>query len=643
MLRLSACAALLFASLSVLVVPASAQLPSAATLTGNYNVRYLGVLTDPSDTPVSFSGTFTFDGKGGYTVTGSGTTASGALKNLSSGTYTVYSSGMVELSNPFDPVTSNSTLLFGGVGANGVVIASSTDTLYCDFFVAIPQATNATNATLTGNYNVMSLEFPGGAFTNTRDTFFGVSADGKGGLGNVTVQGTSVSLSGAATTQTSAAATYSLTTNGSGTLTLPAPNGVTPANALLSGAKVLAVSPDGNFFIAGSQTGFDFIVGLKTLPAGQTAALNGLYFSTYLEDYLPGSSDPSAGIYSGEGAANEIASLQNTEIIHQRTNPDGFTSYDQIYQDQFQFTSNGTVNYTGDSFYAMGPNGDMAIGAGQGNSNYLLVIYLKAPTMNGTGVFLNPQGVVNAASSAPFTAQYAPGEVVTLYGTGIATTDANLTGLPFPNTLGNVQVMVSGGSGTTAINAPLYSVCATCSPQQISAVIPYNVTSSNSLITFQVINNGTQSNTVTGYLGNSAPGVFTVPPGGIYPGAIQHAADFSLVSSSSPAKAGETVIIYLTGLGPVSPAVTAGSAAPSTNPAKVVNPVAVYIGGQQANVTFSGLTPTVGGLYQINCTIPSGLSAGNQVVEILTSIVVDSAGDLSVDVDAAEALIPIGQ
>ena len=44
--------------------------------------------------------------------------------------------------------------------------------------------------------------------------------------------------------------------------------------------------------------------------------------------------------------------------------------------------------------------------------------------MSSTGapaVFLNPQGVVNAANNVPFTAQVSPGEVVTLYGTGFTT------------------------------------------------------------------------------------------------------------------------------------------------------------------------------------------------------------------------------
>ena len=121
---------------------AFAQLPDQTTLNGAYNVRYLGVNARPTNTAVSFQGTMTFDGKGGFTVNGQGTTAGAALKYRTTGTYNVVSSGMLIIDNPFDPVASNGTFLYGGVGANGVIVASSTDTIYCDIFVAIPVATS---------------------------------------------------------------------------------------------------------------------------------------------------------------------------------------------------------------------------------------------------------------------------------------------------------------------------------------------------------------------------------------------------------------------------------------------------------------------------------------------------------------------
>lgn len=644
MLRHSACAALLFAGLSALATNASAQtLPSVSTLTGAYSVRYLGVNAGGSsgDVAVSFSGTFTFDGKGGFTVTGQGTTGAGPLLLATTGLkYNVYTNGMVEILNPFD--NTGGSILYGGVGSNGVIFASSTESYYVDTFIAIPQATSASNATLKGTYNVASLEFLAGSLNATRDTMSAMTADGSGSLGSVTIQGTSQSLNGTATTQTSAGATYSVTSNGTGTLTLPAPTGVSTGNVLLSGAKVLAVSPDGNLFIAGSQSGFDFIIGLKSAGATTTQQMNGLYFAGYLNNYSPGTTN--AAVYATEGAVNEIPALQNLEIAHQRTNSDYSYPYDAIYADNFAFTNGVSTITVADNpdfagTYMIGPNGDMVIGSGLGATNFQIVFYVRAPAMKGTGVFLDPQGVVNSASSAPFTAQYSPGEFITLYGTGLASADAHITGLPIPTTLGNVQLKIGDGSSATPISAPVYDVCAQCNPQQISALIPYNVSTNTGYVTFQLVNNGTASNVVTGYLGATSPGVFTVPPGGFYEGAIQHAADYSLVTDSSPAKAGETIVVYCSGLGAVTPAVNAGAAPTATT--QVVAPVEVYIGGTQATVKFAGISG-VAGLYQLNVVVPSGLTAGKNVIEVLSGTT-DSAGNTNLDVDNYEALIPIGQ
>jgi uncharacterized protein (TIGR03437 family) len=608
-------------SIALLAIPAAAQLPSNASLQGAYNVRYLGVLTDPADSAVSFSGTITFDGNGGFTVTGQGAsaaTSSHSLTFLTSGTYGVLSSGSLYMSNPFDPATSDQTHLYGGLGSNGAIVASSTDTLYCDLFVAIPEATGASSATLSGTYQVASLEFLNADFTQTRDTFFSMSADGKGSLGNVTVKGTAQDLGSAAAVQTSTSATYTVTANGTGTLTLPAPGGQSAANTLLSGNKVLYASSDGSFFIAGSTSGYDMIIGAKAAPGG---TLSGIYFTAYLQNYAAGTSYD--GIYSTQGAINEL-SPQNTEFAHQRINPDGYASYDFTFSDTFGFAADGTASYS-DSFYAVCAGGNIAIGAGN-STTYQLVLYLKAPAMSGSGVFLNPQGIVNAANNAPFTAQVAPGEMVTLYGTGLSTQTTTASYLPFPTTLGGVQVTMAPGT-SAAIAVPICAV----SPTQISVVVPFNMPTDGTFLTFQVNYNGATSNQALVYSGNTSPGVFTVPPGGIGNGAILHA-DYSLVSSASPAKAGETVQIFLTGLGVVNSAVAAGAAGPSSPLATVVNPVDAYIDGTAATVMYQGLAPTLGGLYQLNVTIPSGLSTGNQPLEISTY-----------DGDNIQATIPIGK
>ena len=87
-----------------------------------------------------------------------------------------------------------------------------------------------------------------------------------------------------------------------------------------------------------------------------------------------------------------------------------------------------------------------------------------------------------------------------------------------------------------------------------------------------------------------------------------------LADRSSPAKAGEALVIYCSGLGPVDPAVASGQAAPAQEPlVRTTNEVTVTIGGKNAPVFFSGLTPGLVGLYQVNVIVPDGVDPGDNV------------------------------
>lgn len=596
--------------------PGSAQVASNQSLQGSYNFRYLGIIGSPCDCPISFQGTAVFDGKGSFQIAGQGTYNTGSdhvLNGPGSGHYQVLSSGMLQMDNPF----ANGTVsLHGGIGV-GALVASSTESGYLDLLVATPAGSNSSNATLNGTYQVADLEFAGGNPGATRNALFSMTADGAGGLGNVAVHGTSQSLKNAPTTQALSGAAYTVSANGSGALNLPAPGGVSTDNQLVAGKKTLYVSPDGSFFIAGSVSGYDLILGVKALAANGTSGLQGLYFTGVLQNLTDGSAG--GGIYSSWGASNEVGDSGANELAHERVNADGYGAFDQTFSDTFALNPGGTVSYPS-SQYAVGAGGNIALGTGNGG-NYQLSLNVKVPSLSGTGVFLNPAGVVNAATNAPFTASISPGEVVSLYGTGLASPTVTASSLPFPTTLGGVQVTIDGTA------APLYYV----SPTLVSALVPYSIPVDGSLVTIQVNNNGSLSNSVQEYSGQTSPGVFTLPPGGLGNGAIRHP-DFSVVSPANPAKVGETVQIYLTGLGAVEPPVAAGAAAPANPLSVTANNVAVYIDKQPAKVAFQGLAPTLAGLYQLNVTIPTVVGSGNLDVEIVT-----------VDAASVQATIPIGR
>ena len=223
-------------------------------------------------------------------------------------------------------------------------------------------------------------------------------------------------------------------------------------------------------------------------------------------------------------------------------------------------------------------------------------------------LWINPVAITNAANYTPITNSYAPGELVNLYGNfGVSTQVA--PSLPFSSTLNGVQVLVNGQA------APVYLV----SKNQISALIPYEV-AGQYFATFQVAVNGSMSNQVTVYVDNTAPGIYTLTQDGMGEAAILHA-NQSPVSDSSPAKPDETVIMFMNGVGPVTPQVADGAAAPSSpvsNTLEVPNEdVFVFLDDgvdfTQATVSFAGLAPGFAGLYQVNFVLPHDSVANGDV------------------------------
>ena len=219
------------------------------------------------------------------------------------------------------------------------------------------------------------------------------------------------------------------------------------------------------------------------------------------------------------------------------------------------------------------------------------------PAVTGTGLYLNPQGVQNVASYAPTGNPIAPGELIYLYVSGLAVVPQTATP-PYPLSLGGVTVLINGNT------APIYLV----SPTQLVVTVPYATTGPTASIVVQA--NGQTSNTITVPVAATAPGVFSLTQNGSGNGAIRHA-DYSVVTASSPAHSGEVVLIYLTGLGAVSPPLGdgfGGGASPLN--LTTVTPT-VMVGGGAATVLFSGMS-AYPGLYQINAqlpAIPAGVTA----------------------------------
>jgi uncharacterized protein (TIGR03437 family) len=88
----------------------------------------------------------------------------------------------------------------------------------------------------------------------------------------------------------------------------------------------------------------------------------------------------------------------------------------------------------------------------------------------------------------------------------------------------------------------------------------------------------------------------------------------------APAKPGDVITIYVTGLGLTNPPFAPGQLPPSdASGAASAVPVTVLIDGIQATVHYAGTAPGFAGLYQINVTVPVTVNIGEVSISITSS------------------------
>lgn len=98
--------------------------------------------------------------------------------------------------------------------------------------------------------------------------------------------------------------------------------------------------------------------------------------------------------------------------------------------------------------------------------------------------------------------------------------------------------------------------------------------------------------------------------------AITHSSDFSLVSASKPAAAGEVLSLFATGLGPTHASLNPDQPFPS-NPLAVVNsPITVTVNGESAEILGAvGYPGSVNG-YQVNFRVPADAAKGTASIQV---------------------------
>ena len=220
----------------------------------------------------------------------------------------------------------------------------------------------------------------------------------------------------------------------------------------------------------------------------------------------------------------------------------------------------------------------------------------------------NPN-LVSALNAAQVTGGIAPNTYITIKGNNLAATkrswataDFGATGNALPTSLDGVSVTLNG--------EPAYIIY--ISPVQINLLTPTDMPSVGRT-TVQVTNGTLTSGTVNVTPQAVAPSFFvwdTAPHIAATHGDYSYIGTATSTPPGTPAKPGETIVLWANGFGLTNPAAVNGQVQAGAAP--MVQMPTIQFSSLNGTVAFAGLTGT--GLYQINVTIPSNVADGEVVV-----------------------------
>ena len=575
------------------------------TLSGVHEFNATGsALSGASVTAVlDVVGVLQFDGQGN--VTANWTQASNLATSVivATGTYSVGSTCLA--SATLTDAANNKyavTLSFNSTAPAFALAMSSPQSLFdgsgaAAQAAATPAACSASS--LTGSYELTlsGRLAPGGVTTKI------LASDGTAkfdGLGKVTFTLTSNAVNGSQAFGIPLvySGTYSLQSNCQGSININ--SGDTATFALVAYSLDATTQQARTFALVGSDATYAYNGGGTVQPSAcALSTLSGEWPFSANGNSLSGPTNTGivdlAGVLRFDGQGNAAATwTQASNTVTANVSATGTYTVTAACVGTLTLTDTTNNTYTGSvSVFGAAAN------------NFELVVTTPQEIFTGAGraAFVNPgQAVVNAAS---FVASQTPaGSVFSIFGSNLATRVGQATSVPLPTTLLTTTVTVNGEL------APLFYVDAT----QINAQMPEDIKPGVATV---VVKNGSSTSNL----------VAVTIPAAATPGIVEYGNNRALVanengsvnSPTSPAKVGDTLVVYFTGGGPVNaagPLVTGAPAPPGLSP--VSGAYTVKVSGNDATINYLGLTPGSIGLYQANFVVPK-VAAGDHPLVITIS------------------------
>ena len=225
-------------------------------------------------------------------------------------------------------------------------------------------------------------------------------------------------------------------------------------------------------------------------------------------------------------------------------------------------------------------------------------------------VYQPPQTVGAApatVSAASFGSPVSPGSLAAVFGNFPGVSAATASSLPVATQLAGVHVAVNG------VAAPLLGVW----PGQINLQVPMETAAGSAQIAISVPGQDVATGTLQ--VVGSSPGIFLTDFLSLdRPGAVLNESN-QLTNSTVRAGRNEVIQIYATGAGPLTQTVADGAPAPLLPLAETSAAPRVFIGSEEADVEFSGLTPGLVGLWQINARVPDVATITGQIPVVIVA------------------------
>lgn len=320
-------------------------------------------------------------------------------------------------------------------------------------------------------------------------------------------------------------------------------------------------------------------------------------------------------------------------------------------------TANGSATIdSGTGSYSGYTGSFQTTGTGSLNSTTFAVTlsFTGTGTVNtsGGGGTTTPTPTITAVLDAgSYTANIAEGSIFVVQGSNLSASGFTQMSFPLPTTSGGVKITftpAAGGSGADVYLVYLYNENGT---NQLAALLPSSVAAGTYSVT--VTNNGAVSAPFTATVVQRKLAIITQDSSGSGLAVVQNYVSATELDVNrfttgsvngipiSPAKPGQVLIAWGTGMGPVSGG--DNTASPGFDFTKNGVNVQVIVGGMSIAPQYAGRAPGLAGTDQINFQLPSNVPTGCAVsFQISVNGAVSNASFIAIapDANSAACVIP---